>query len=149
MNNHTETIKCPYCGEDILATAKKCKHCGEWIKEEDSSSKTIRAAVEEAKWNDDNSGALAVQVGIIAIVLGIIYKSWWIGLGAFIGLGVLIFIPYIGIIVCILMSGLYAFIGFKIGAFFFSNEAGWVIAILVGIGSLGINLSSRKWLKDF
>jgi flagellar basal body-associated protein FliL len=26
-----ETKNCPYCGEEILAIAKKCKHCGEWI----------------------------------------------------------------------------------------------------------------------
>ena len=26
-----ETKICPYCGEEILATAKKCKHCGEWL----------------------------------------------------------------------------------------------------------------------
>ena len=24
-------IKCPYCSEQILRTAKKCKHCGEFI----------------------------------------------------------------------------------------------------------------------
>jgi hypothetical protein len=26
-----EFENCPYCGEDILAVATKCKHCGEWL----------------------------------------------------------------------------------------------------------------------
>ena len=26
-----KNIKCPYCSEQILRTAKKCKHCGEFI----------------------------------------------------------------------------------------------------------------------
>lgn len=26
-----KTKRCPYCGEEILAIAKKCKHCGEWL----------------------------------------------------------------------------------------------------------------------
>lgn len=29
-------MKCPYCGEEILAIARKCKHCGEWLDEEES-----------------------------------------------------------------------------------------------------------------
>ena len=28
-----ETKRCPYCGEEILAIAKKCKHCGSWLEE--------------------------------------------------------------------------------------------------------------------
>ena len=26
-----EMKRCPYCGEMILAAAKKCKECGEWL----------------------------------------------------------------------------------------------------------------------
>lgn len=26
-----QTKRCPYCSEEILATAQKCKHCGEWL----------------------------------------------------------------------------------------------------------------------
>lgn len=38
MNDALRPHRCPYCGEQILATAKKCKHCGEWLDE------SVRAA---------------------------------------------------------------------------------------------------------
>lgn len=29
---------CPYCGEEIQEAAKKCRHCGEWLDNEDRTS---------------------------------------------------------------------------------------------------------------
>ena len=29
----SETKICPHCGGEILAVAKKCKHCGQWLDE--------------------------------------------------------------------------------------------------------------------
>lgn len=39
-----ETKICPYCGEEILAAAKKCKHCGEWLDKSAMPSSVTSAA---------------------------------------------------------------------------------------------------------
>lgn len=41
------TKRCPYCGEEILAVAKKCKHCGEWLDENPQVSEPQLTAVPE------------------------------------------------------------------------------------------------------
>ncbi|WP_217930610.1 zinc ribbon domain-containing protein [Bacteroides caecimuris] len=43
MINNTK--QCPFCGEEIQATAKKCRHCGEWLK--DSVANTQNQATTE------------------------------------------------------------------------------------------------------
>ena len=36
----TDTNRCHFCGEEILDTAIKCKHCGEWLQEEYSATQS-------------------------------------------------------------------------------------------------------------
>lgn len=30
-----KTMACPFCGEEILTVAKKCKHCGEFLEKKE------------------------------------------------------------------------------------------------------------------
>lgn len=54
-----ETKTCPYCGEEILAIAKKCKHCGEWLDTETSDveeSNELESANEWVEQSDETEG---------------------------------------------------------------------------------------------
>lgn len=39
-----EVKGCPFCGEEILTIAIKCKHCGEWLSEEKRAEEAAKAA---------------------------------------------------------------------------------------------------------
>jgi len=86
-----ETKRCPYCGEKILAIAKKCKHCGEFL---DSSSYSSQHSIpqenqqEKTIWQGNPShynylGAyiiggllvLAYGLGLIIIFGALLHKN--------------------------------------------------------------------------
>ena len=96
-----ETTKCPYCGGEILAVAKKCKHCKQWLTNDDvdvtdSKGKESQGTNVEPSQDDSNSvqsdksnsvsapdpstnvnttKRVLVTLGIIAVVLVILFLS--------------------------------------------------------------------------
>ena len=50
-----QTKNCPYCGEEIMATATKCKHCGEWLDQEEEQANTTETAELENETDEQQS----------------------------------------------------------------------------------------------
>lgn len=46
-NRFIQKKTCSTCGETVMATAKKCIHCGEWINDENSQPEVGKEAVED------------------------------------------------------------------------------------------------------
>ncbi|MCL2645513.1 MAG: PH domain-containing protein [Phycisphaerales bacterium] len=84
------TKRCPYCGEVILAVAKKCKHCGEFLDRPATAPSTVPgqstvaasdAAAEEppiyelsvSQW--DNFWKYLICLGI-AVVVSTVFIKW-------------------------------------------------------------------------
>lgn len=56
-----ETVTCPYCGEDIRPTAKKCKHCGEWLEPIGSYTATgVQSPINRAPLSEVNEASRLV-----------------------------------------------------------------------------------------
>jgi hypothetical protein len=65
VGNISQTRRCPYCSEEILSTAKKCKHCGEYL------TADLRAAQArtERRGNEGCGTIIVIALGIILAVV--------------------------------------------------------------------------------
>jgi len=90
-----QKMKCPFCAEEILAEAKKCKHCGEWLKSlnirtenANKSSVDARAVAKGIKKAESDKTATGC-LGIIALAVAVpfaLFTHWIVGLGVFLAL---------------------------------------------------------------
>jgi len=74
-----QTKDCPFCGEEILASARKCKHCGEFLDGSSSPASTISqkksVGPENKIWEGHPSGLYYLGhwvFGILLFPLGLI-----------------------------------------------------------------------------
>ena len=78
-----ETKKCPYCSEQILRTAKKCKHCGEWLEVTDErkgsdwtergsvDARAVTRGIKQKEQDDFNQGCLIFFILVGSIIAGV------------------------------------------------------------------------------
>ncbi|WP_117880206.1 hypothetical protein [Aureibaculum luteum] len=67
-----ETKNCPYCSEEILKQAKKCKFCGEYIDEElrkERKQETVNEKPKEIVVTQKSSGLMTFLIILVIIIL--------------------------------------------------------------------------------
>lgn len=56
----------PYCGEEIMAAVKKCRHCGEWL--DDSKSHRLNPDKQPSKYSHKNK--ILIIGGVVVAIIG-------------------------------------------------------------------------------
>ena len=136
----------------------------------------VRKGIIQAKFNEDTSTILMVEIGIVCIILGLYFKSWWVLGGCFLAFSIGIHLRFVPIIIAFLFSIIWAFLSACIVNVFYItpdnesrlNPSHWniwemllwiinvftftsatvVISLFVFFGALGIHLSAIEFYRD-
>ena len=67
-----ETKKCPFCGGEILAVAKKCKHCKQFIEKKENKADEITKDIDTSSNTPaikDKKNQMIVAITIVAFIV--------------------------------------------------------------------------------
>lgn len=109
----------------------------------------IRKAYHQAKYDEKNSGIFFLECSLIAVIMGLYFKSWAWGFGSFVGILILLQIKAIQFLLALMFIILWTFLGWSIGKGMFGWQASIFTGILAFIVSLGVHFSALAWIDDF
>ncbi|HGA6477148.1 TPA: hypothetical protein ACIS76_000480 [Salmonella enterica subsp. enterica serovar Saintpaul] len=112
------------------------------------SSQDVRRGITNAHFNEQHSNILFGEVFLIAIVAGLVTKSWWVGGGTLAAFIIGLQFSFIAIPLLFILSLVWGAIGYGIGTLFESSGASWVIGIFAFLCGLGVHLAGLQWMKD-
>jgi len=73
-----EKTKCPFCGEQILASAIKCKHCKEWLGGAQKNDSSMARAVSRGI-KHKNASKIALKAKLLLLLGGFAGTLYFIG----------------------------------------------------------------------
>jgi Flp pilus assembly protein TadB len=91
-------MECPYCSEEIKESAKKCKHCGEWLEQTDewsgsSNARAVNKGLKDKEFDDFAFTFVMLLTILFSIVVGY-YTHLLVGIAVFIVLGMVVSVRY-------------------------------------------------------
>lgn len=112
------------------------------------SSRDVRKGVTNAKFNEEQSNVLMIEIMIISIGFGLFTQSWWGFGGILIALMMSMHIPFIAIPLMVVLSVGWGIIGYGIGSLFGSTGASVVMGGIAFLAGIGTHMAALEWVKD-
>ena len=108
----------------------------------------VRKGIVNARFNEENSGILALEIVIISIVSGLVMQSWWWAGGMLFGLFIALLIKPLAYILMISLSLCWGAAGFLLGYLIGSTGAMVVLSLMGLFSGLGAHFSALQYYQD-
>lgn len=108
----------------------------------------VRAAITQAKINEESSSLIVSEIVFAAVILGLFFQSFVIFGGTFLVFIVALRWRLSRILLNLLFSVFWMSFGYVLGEAFNSQGACVVLSILFLLASLGLHLSGFQWVED-